>query len=204
MPVTPQFPLGTVLFPSMVLPLHVFEPRYRAMVADVLAGDGTFGVVLIERGPEVGGGDHRSGFGTTARVVSAEELSDGRWALVTVGVERFKVKCWLPDNPYPVADVEPWPDEPAVEDLSAVYSRVQVKFRRCMAMASEFGLNLGPVPEAIDEVQLGCLQMAALAPVGPHDKQALLGAAGPAQRLGMLDEMIDVTLQLIEARLSDN
>ena len=55
----PMFPLGTVLFPYAVLPLHVFEPRYRALTEHCLAGDGCFGVVLIERGSEVGGGDTR-------------------------------------------------------------------------------------------------------------------------------------------------
>lgn len=203
MAVTPQFPLGTVLFPSMVLPLHVFEPRYRAMVADVLAGDGMFGVVLIERGHEVGGGDQRSGFGTMAKVVKADVLADGRWALVTVGVDRFRVNQWLPDAPYPRADIEPWPDEDPTEDLTSLYTLVQTKFRRCMALASEAGVNIGPFPDAIDDINLGCMQMAALTPVGPHDKQALLGAPGPRHRLALLDEMIDETVDLIEARLAE-
>ena len=203
MAVTPQFPLGTVLFPSMVLPLHVFEPRYRAMVADVLAGDGMFGVVLIERGHEVGGGDQRSGFGTMAKVVKADVLADGRWVLVTVGVDRFRVNQWLPDAPYPRADIEPWPDEDPAEDLTSLYTLVQTKFRRCMALASEAGVNIGPFPDAIDDINLGCMQMAALTPVGPHDKQALLGAPGPRHRLALLDEMIDETVDLIEARLAE-
>ena len=203
MALMPQFPLGTVLFPSMVLPLHVFEPRYRTMVADVLAADATFGVVLIERGREVGGGDQRTDFGTMARVVEAEELSDGRWALITVGVDRFKVTRWLADDPYPRADVEPWPDEPPTVDLSEVYDRVVAKFRRCMALAAESGLNVGPLPEAIDDVELGCMHMAALAPVTTHDKQVLLGAPGPEARLDLLDEMIDSSVELIEARLTD-
>src|SRR5439155_458702 len=62
----PMFPLGTVLFPFVVLPLHVFEPRYRALTRDCLAGSGEFGVVLIERGLEVGGGDERFPVGTVA------------------------------------------------------------------------------------------------------------------------------------------
>jgi Lon protease-like protein len=207
MPVTPQFPLGTVLFPDMVLPLHVFEPRYRAMVAEVLAGDGVFGVVLIERGHEVGGGDHRTDFGTTAKVVKAERFSDGRWALVTVGVERFKVRSWLPDDPYPVADIEPWPDEEPPVDLGPAYGNLVAKFRRCMALASESGLDVGPMPESAvpaspDNIGFGCMRMAALAPVGAHDKQQLLAAPGAAQRIPMLDNMISQALELIEHRLS--
>ena len=105
-----MFPLGSVLLPSMVLPLHVFEPRYRAMVRDCLEGDREFGVTLIERGSEVGGGDQRSLVGTLAQIVRAQPFPDGRWALLVAGTERITVTEWLPDDPYPRADIEPYPD----------------------------------------------------------------------------------------------
>src|SRR5436190_21485028 len=110
MPVMPMFPLGSVLMPSTFLPLHVFEPRYRALVHDCLAGEGEFGVVLIARGSEVGGQDVRTDVGTVARIVPAQELPDGRWAIAAVGVRRARVVRWLPDGPYPMAEVEDWPD----------------------------------------------------------------------------------------------
>src|SRR5882757_6408667 len=78
-----MFPLGNVLFPHAQLPLHVFEPRYRALAETCLAGDGEFGVVLIERGSEVGGGDTRFSIGTVARIVAAGRLPDGRYLLAT-------------------------------------------------------------------------------------------------------------------------
>src|SRR3546814_2588594 len=115
----PMFPLGSVLFPSLVLPLHVFEPRYRALVRDVLDGDGEFGVCLIERGAEVGGGDVRTDIGTVARVHEARELPDGRWALVAVGERRIVVERWLPDDPYPRADVRDLPDPtPSIAEVA--------------------------------------------------------------------------------------
>ena len=77
-----MFPLGTVLFPHGVLPLHVFEPRYRTMTERCLADDATFGVVLIERGSEVGGHDERFDVGTAARILQAGRLEDGRWVTV--------------------------------------------------------------------------------------------------------------------------
>ena len=101
-----MFPLGTVLFPYGVLPLHVFEPRYRLLTEHCLAGDGCFGVVLIERGSEVGGGDTRFDVGTVARIVRAGQLPDGRYVLATVGIQRLRVRDWLPDDPYPQAEVE--------------------------------------------------------------------------------------------------
>ena len=100
-----MFPLGTVLFPHALLPLHVFEPRYRLMTERVLVDGGEFGVVLIERGSEVGGGDVRFDLGTVARIVRAQQLPDGGYALVTVGIRRIRVTCWLPDDPFPQAEV---------------------------------------------------------------------------------------------------
>ena len=111
----PMFPLGTVLFPHGLLPLRVFEPRYRLMTDRVLRGDGEFGVVLIERGSEVGGGDTRFETGTVARVVRLERLADGGYLLATVGIRRIRVVQWLPDDPYPQADVIDV-EEPAAGD----------------------------------------------------------------------------------------
>src|SRR5262245_13277872 len=114
MAVMPMFPLGVALLPGGVLPLHVFEPRYRQMVHDILSDDvdaPEFGVVMIERGREVGGGDVRTRVGTIARVVDIRALADGRYAMVAVGERRLRVNAWLPDDPYPLADVDAWPDD---------------------------------------------------------------------------------------------
>src|SRR5215210_7826858 len=105
-----MFPLGTVLFPGAYLSLHVFEPRYRALVQACLDGTPEFGVVLIERGSEVGGGDSRFDVGCVARIIEAGESPDGRWALGTVGTRRVRVREWLPEAPFPRADLEDWPD----------------------------------------------------------------------------------------------
>ena len=131
MTILAMFPLGTVLLPGMVLPLHVFEHRYRTLVSDCLAGEPEFGVVLIERGHEVGGGDVRRDVGTVARILGVSAVEDGRSALVTVGTRRIRVEQWLADEPYPRADVEEWPDvddggeAPAVDALVASLRRVR-------------------------------------------------------------------------------
>ncbi|MGH1493234.1 MAG: LON peptidase substrate-binding domain-containing protein [Acidimicrobiales bacterium] len=197
----PQFPLGLVLFPTMVLPLHIFEPRYRALVHDVLEQGRRFGVVMIERGTETGGDDQRSGFGTIAEVIEAEEFPDGRWSLVTVGVERFKVSEWLPDDPYPAAEIEPWPDATPDGPESEEFERVEGKFRRCMALTSEAGFDIGPMPETLDCGDLGTMQMAAMLPIGPFDKQQLLGTASSVDRLASIDDAIDTTMELVNLRL---
>src|ERR1700685_982915 len=80
-----MFPLSPVLFPYASMPLHVFEPRYRELMRDCLAGDARFGIVLIERGSEVGGGDQRGALGTRGVITEAAELPDGGWVLEIEG-----------------------------------------------------------------------------------------------------------------------
>ncbi len=203
--VLPQFPLGLVLFPTMVQPLHVFEPRYRAMVHDIMeAEEQKFGVVMIEKGLDTGGDDQRSSFGTVAEVVEAQEFPDGRWALITVGIERFRVTKWLPDDPYPIAEVELWPDEDSGQLDQETFDRVEGKFRRCMALASEAGVDVGHVPDVLDRDRLGTMQMSAMLPIGSFDKQKLLGANGCCDRLHAVERAIDETLEIIELRLAGN
>ena len=93
-----------MLLPGAVLPLHVFEPRYRQLVIDCLAddtGDPEFGVALIERGWEVGGGDERSDVGTVARMVRVEALEGGRYAIVAVGDPPDPGQRLAPRRPVP-------------------------------------------------------------------------------------------------------
>jgi uncharacterized protein len=100
-----MFPLGRVLFPTQPLLLHVFEPRYRVMVDRCLSADSRFGVVLITRGSEVGGGDERASVGTLTAIEHAQCLADGRWVLGVRGIGRIRVVTWLPDDPHPQAEI---------------------------------------------------------------------------------------------------
>jgi len=107
----PMFPLGSVLLPGMVLPLQVFEPRYRVLVDTVLLADEPeFGSVMIERGNEVGGGDVRATVGCIARIVDFTRHEDGVVTMVAVGTRRITVEDWLDDDPFPRALVADWPD----------------------------------------------------------------------------------------------
>ena len=124
----PMFPLSGVHFPGQDVPLHVFEPRYRALVDDVLAGNQEFGTALISGGCEVGGGDRRTGVGTLLKVQLAAPFEDGRWLLVTRGIERIRIVSWLDDDPYPRALVDLSPSAPAddVGDLLGRAARHQM------------------------------------------------------------------------------
>lgn len=201
----PMFPLGSVLLPGMVLPLHVFEERYRALVRDCLAGDRTFGVTLIERGSEVGGGDIRAMAGCLAEIVQAEEMPDGRWGVIAVGTERIRVDGWLPDDPYPIADVAPWPDVPSADPEDAVvsYEARVAQLRRVLAMAVELGADADPMVLLADDAEVGTFQIGVLSPIGPLDRQRLLTAKGVDERLLLLEELLDDQELMIRARLQD-
>ena len=197
-----MFPLGSVLFPSIFLPLHVFEPRYRLLTRHCLDGDNEFGVVLIERGSEVGGEDVRTSVGTVARIIEAAELDDGRWVLGTVGTRRIRVREWLPDDPYPRADVEDWDDTTSGEDAIDAYTAVVSRLRRALALKAELAEPaVDATIELSNEAGLGSLQACAVAPLGPADQQRLLEAEGPIERLRLLDMLLTEENDYLAARL---
>jgi hypothetical protein len=198
-----MFPLGTVLFPSLFLPLHVFEPRYRVLARKCIDGDREFGVVLIERGSEVGGNDVRTSVGTVAQIVDAKEFEDGRWVLGTVGTRRVRVQEWLADDPYPRADVEDWADDEPNGDLTPVYDTVRALLRRVLALKAELAEPAADATiELSDDPALGSFQVAAVAPIGPADQQELLCAAGPDSRLQRLTELLHEESTYLRARLT--
>lgn len=196
-----MFPLSTVLFPGSLLPLHVFEPRYQAMLAHCLASDRKFGVVLIDRGSEVGGGDHRVDVGTLAEVLSASPLGGGRWAVVARGTTRIRVRQWLPDDPFPVAEVaEAPPDDPADPALLA---EAHVAVRRLRALLSELGSVPALAPGAFTapgdagsrssddlDVEHSTWSPCAAAPLAVLDRQRLLEVEGSDDRLRLLTELV--------------
>ena len=102
----PFFPLRTVLFPGMPLPLQIFEPRYRTMTRELLESGGVFGVLLIREGNEVGGGAVPYSVGTTARIEQCQELPNGRYVVSARGKRRFRVVRTLAPRPYPYGEVE--------------------------------------------------------------------------------------------------
>ncbi len=198
----PMFPLGSVLVPSAGLPLHVFEPRYRALVRDCLAGEKEFGVVLIARGSEVGGEDVRTDAGTVARIVESAELPDGRWAIAAVGVRRLRVLEWLPDDPYPIAEVADWPDpEPGQEHPEALAACLRA-LRRALALSAEAGDPAAPATiELSDDPVLAGYQATAVAPIGPLDQHALLTAASPDARVAQLSDLLQDCIEVLTLRL---
>jgi Lon protease-like protein len=184
----PLFPLNTVLFPGMLLPLHIFEERYRQMIGACLAADRTFGVVLIREGLEVGGPAEPFEVGTIARIVNVDRLADGRMNLVTLGVRRFRVLGMVRRTPFLVANVAPFDPSSEVVDPSLV-ARVAERFLDFVREVRGGELEEEKVPLSEDPETLS-FQVAATLGVTSRERQALLESESTAGRLQTLDGLI--------------
>jgi len=192
-----MFPLGSVLFPHMPLLLRVFEQRYLVMLARMLEEESTqFGVVLIERGQEVGGGEQRFAFGTLARIAQLGE-QEGVVALVAEGEHRFEVVEWLEEAPYPTAVIRELPDLDWDESLRPLRAQAESAVRRTLALASEFSdLPWASDVELAEDPVAAAWQLAAISPIGPLDQVRLLRAASMKE---LLSDLLESTTAAAEA-----
>jgi uncharacterized protein len=190
--VIPMFPLGSVLLPAMPLPLRIFEQRYLKLLGDLVASEKPeFGVVLIERGKEVGGGEKRMSIGTIASVTEIGTTQEFL-GLESYGTQRFRVNAWLPDDPYPLADIDLLPDLIWDDSLLPAKSHLETKVRQLLAFVSEFGdLQFGADIEFSDDPMEACWQMAGVLPVGPLDQLDLLSSQSA-------DELISRTYEIVK------
>ncbi|WP_046471642.1 LON peptidase substrate-binding domain-containing protein [Allosalinactinospora lopnorensis] len=194
----PLFPLGSVLFPGLTMPLHVFEKRYRHLVAELLAlpagAARRFGIVGIALGHEVGADSapQLHGVGCTAEFRSVREHGDGRYDLVVEGDSRFRVDDVLvPDDehPYIRAETTPMPDELG-PDADARAERV----KRLFGVYCERLNSIGVPAEPPDELPTGPLRLSyavsAAMLLDQRDKQELLEADHAAARLDLAGALL--------------
>jgi Lon protease-like protein len=199
----PIFPLGSVLMPTQLLPLHVFEARYRELMQELVAPGSAreLGVVLIERGYEVGGGDQRVGTGTVARLLQAQQLPDGRWVAMFAGASRFRVVQWLTDDPYPHAHVDELPEPAWDPDDDRLLGEAEALVRESVALAAELGEPGVPANlELSVDPAIRVWQLCVVAPLGPFDRQRLL-EADPKARLAALVEAVSDAKRILAFRL---
>ncbi|MDQ1530678.1 MAG: uncharacterized protein QOE37_783 [Microbacteriaceae bacterium] len=186
-----MFPLGSVLFPHMPLPLRVFEPRYLTMLSDILRTEPSeFGVVLIERGSEVGGGDVRVGVGTVAEVADLDTAGDAL-VMIAQGKHRFEVVEWGDDDPYPRAEVRPLPELEWAAELHPLKERAELLVRRVLKRLEAFTEQRWPYDVGLDDDPVAAVwQLAAIAPLGPLDQFTLLCSASAETLLTRLVQLV--------------
>ncbi len=186
----PLFPLGAVLYPGMLLPLHIFEDRYRELVRDLLDGPEPrrFGVIAIRKGRETGieGVQSLYEVGCTAVLRRAERHEDGRFDIVTVGTQRFRLTRLDQSRPYLQGEVEILPEhEIDPQAAEAAVRAVQAAFRVYLDALTEWGGATVQVEELPDEPVLLSFVVAAAMVIDLPERQALLAEPGTVRRLGL-------------------
>jgi hypothetical protein len=183
----PLFPLDTVLFPGMVLPLHIFEERYKLMVNRCLEEGRALGVLLSLAGEGVAGTSGRATphqVGTTAVIAGVGRMEDGRMNLVTIGNERFRLLSVNQDGAYLVGTAQPWP----LDGGSELEARVQVEpvrtlFRQYLSMLDEAQGHKISIKEVPDDPQALAVLVAIALQVPKPEKQRFLEQATIAAML---------------------
>lgn len=186
-----MFPLGSVLFPHMPIPLRIFEPRYQAMLRDILHEEPSeFGVVLIERGQEVGGGDARVEVGTVAQVAQLDTVDDAV-LLVARGDRRFRITRWLDDDPYPRAEYEELPELEWSDALQPLRDTAEQTVRRAIGRGSDWYVSPWPSDiQLADDPVPSAWQLAGIAPLGDLDQLTLLRSRTMGQLLASLFDLV--------------
>ncbi len=195
---TPMFPLGSVLVPGMVMPLQIFEPRYREMMQQCVANRTEFGVVLIARGSEVGGDETRYDMGCLAEVQKAVRFDDGRWQVICIGTSRIQVIDWVADDPYPLANLDPVIEQPPeADEIYRIDGLVQL-FRATLGVAVEMGLTTVPATIVLPAEPVSAVwKVCEFAPIGDQDRLKVLQTIGLGDRIKVLKGLIgDVSDQL--------
>ncbi len=189
----PLFPLRTVLFPGMILPLHIFEERYKRMIADCLAGDPRLGVALISEGLEVGGPAQVHDVGAVARIVRVGRYEDGRMDLITVGMQRFHVLEVNDELPYLRATVEVLDDDVEERETLRAHAltvyELLLQYREMLGLANEETPWTPDEPEALSYVA-GGLDLPLV------EKQSMLETRTVSARLTKLAHALEREIQL--------
>jgi Lon protease-like protein len=205
MTVMPMFPLGSLLFPSMPLTLRIFEERYLKLLGDLMSSDTPeFGVVLVSRGSEVGGGEQRMTIGTVASVTEIG-TTDEFLGLESVGSRRFSVNDWLPDDPYPIADIEFIPDLIWEDSLMPSRVHLELAVRNLLTFASQFGdFQFGADVELSDDPMEACWQLAGVLPIGEMDRFDLLGSQSAEELIAQTYEIVTTADDTLRAMLASD
>ena len=189
----PLFPLpNVVLFPNVFLPLHIFEPRYRAMVADALEGDHMIGMVLLRPGYEASyeGRPEVFPIGCAGVISHTERLADGRFNIVLRGLEKFRLTGEDHSRPYRLGYVEMLPEQTGEEERAALHRQRQ-RLETVLAAAVERAGNGPKFPPAVPDEDL-VNALAQYLQLDPIERQALLERPGVLARCEALIDLLEI------------
>jgi Lon protease-like protein len=186
-----MFPLSSVVFPGAKFSLRIFEERYLAMIDDCIHSKTGFGVCLIEKGHEVGGGDQRYEIGTQVSIRQVEDSGSGQFQLNCLGERRIRVIEWLPEVPYPNALIKNEEandfgslSEDEVRGLNEILASTYTKFAKLSRA------TFSPLPVITDITIRTLYQLAELSFLGPYDRYRILATETLDERLRLLKELL--------------
>lgn len=198
----PTFPLGVVLFPGTTMPLHIFEPRYRQLLADIRAGDNRFALLVSEQGvAERALPPGR--LGCVAELTDVAMLPDGRANIVVRGIERVALQQFEDDAaPYHVARFVTVPDvggESPVA-LAVIADECAANFRRVVQAVHALADNAAPPPPLPDDAAQLAWAIAAMTDLDLSQRYTLLGEQRPGERIRQVDAVLRRALPDLELR----
>ena len=209
----PLFPLSTVLFPGMRLPLHIFEERYQTLVADLLAGPEPrrFGVIAIRAGREVGADSvaalHEVGCVAVVRQAAPTPTAEGQYDLLTVGTDRFRLVEVDRSRPYLRGEIELLPDDAAAEPGAAeaaagTVRQVQAGFRAYLNALADQGGGVISIADLPDEPALLSYVIGAAMIIDLPERQSLLAAPDAMARLRLERSLLVREIAILRATTS--
>ncbi len=197
------FPLpNLVLFPGIVVPLHIFEDRYKVMINGCIDRDEIFGVVLIRSGAEEETEDTIHRVGVTARIGEVERLEDGRMNIVCEGETRFRINRFTQQTPFWKGTVQYFEEAPIHQPMESFYDRVSDLYRQVGEMSSK--LSGSPQTEIVlpeSPTDLSYL-VAYVLDIDAEEKQKLLEMTSTAERLQVLVVHLNDVIRKLEQQLA--
>jgi Lon protease-like protein len=199
----PLFPLPVVLFPGMPMPLHIFEPRYRQMLADIRVSDNLFGLSYFERDSAEGDAPLPGHVGCIAEVTEVQPLPDGRSNILTMGLVRYRLESYVErGDPYLVGKVHLFEDTAEDEELLArragEVSELFVRIARAVRTLNDERASLPELPET-DPERLSFLVAGAM-DLEAEAKQEMLELRYASERLKRLRELLSRAVSGYEER----
>ena len=196
----PLFPLPLVLFPGVPLPLHIFEPRYREMLADCLAADRRFGIVFTPE--DSSDAPDRGAVGCIAVIQNTESLADGRSNIIVVGEDRFAIARLVTGvRPYLLGEVVTYADlEESPEPLGSLARQLRAVFERVGRAARTLADDRDPLPTLPEDPAALSFTIASLIDLDPEGRQRLLASRSPLARLRELDALLSPAVDMLESR----
>jgi ATP-dependent Lon protease len=199
----PLFPLpNLVLFPRVLVPLHIFEERYKLMINACIEREDVFGIVLLRSGAETESEDTIHRVGVTARIVQVERLENGRLNILTEGEDRFRIRRFTGHDPHWKAIVDVFEDNESHPSIEAMQEEVSELYRKVAELGAKIDSAEEPetaLPESPTDLSY---MISYILDIEPEAKQKLLEMTSAAERLRSLVPHLNDSIEKLQQQIA--